>query len=257
MNRKYRKTVITANWKMYKTAGETRAYLETLKGALPRTKRCSVVLCVPFIDIPTAVKYLKDSRIAVGAQNLHWAKEGPYTGEISAAMLAEMDVKYVIVGHSERRAMAGETDLDVNRKLRAALDAGLRPVLCVGEDAARRKLGVTQEHVTCQLKTALAGVTPEEMRRVVLTYEPVWAMEAGRAVSPEEAGLICADIRGVIRKLYDARIARSTTIQYGGPMDEGNARALLAQEDIDGGLIGAASLSVGSFLSIIRIANQE
>ena len=257
MNRKYRKTVITANWKMYKTASETRAYLETLKGALPRTKRCSVVLCVPFIDIPAAVKYLKDSRIAVGAQNLHWAKEGPYTGEISAAMLADTDVKYVIVGHSERRAMAGETDLDVNRKLRAALDAGLRPVLCVGDDEARRKLGVTQEHISCQLKTALAGVTPEEMRRVVLTYEPIWAAVEGRTVSPEEAGLICADMRGVIRKLYDARIARSTTIQYGGPMDEGNARALLAQEDIDGGLIGVASLSAGSFLSIIRIANQE
>lgn len=257
MNRKYRKTVITANWKMYKTASETRAYLEALKGALPRTKRCSVVLCVPFIDIPMAVKHLKDSRIAVGAQNLHWAKNGPYTGEISGAMLADLDVKYVIVGHSERRSMAGETDLDVNRKLRAALDAGLRPILCVGEDAARRKLGITQEHITCQLKTALAGVTPEEMRRVILTYEPVWAMESGQAVLPREAGQICADIRSVIRKLYDARIARSTTIQYGGPMDEGNTQALLAQEDVDGGLIGAASLSVSSFLSIVCTANQE
>ena len=257
MNRKYRKTVITANWKMYKTASETRAYLEALKGALPRTKRCSVVLCVPFIDIPMAVKHLKDSRIAVGAQNLHWARNGPYTGEISGAMLADLDVKYVIVGHSERRSMAGETDLDVNRKLRAALDAGLRPILCVGEDAARRKLGITQEHITCQLKTALAGVTPEEMRRVILTYEPVWAMESGQAVLPREAGQICADIRSVIRKLYDARIARSTTIQYGGPMDEGNTPALLAQEDVDGGLIGAASLSVSSFLSIVCTANQE
>ena len=257
MNRKYRKTVITANWKMYKTASETRAYLEALKGALPRTKRCSVVLCVPFIDIPMAVKHLKDSRIAVGAQNLHWARNGPYTGEISGAMLADLDVKYVIVGHSERRSMAGETDLVVNRKLRAALDAGLRPILCVGEDAARRKLGITQEHITCQLKTALAGVTPEEMRRVILTYEPVWAMESGQAVLPREAGQICADIRSVIRKLYDARIARSTTIQYGGPMDEGNTQALLAQEDVDGGLIGAASLSVSSFLSIVCTANQE
>ena len=257
MNRKYRKTVITANWKMHKTAGETRDYLETLKGALPRTKRCSVVICVPYIDIPTAVKVLKDSRIAVGAQNLHWAKEGPYTGEISAGMLAEYGVKYVIVGHSERRAMAGETDPEVHRKLRAALDAGLRPILCVGEDASQRKLGVTQEHITCQLKTVLSGVTPEEMRRVVLAYEPIWAMETGRTVAPEEAAQVCADIRSVIRKLYDARIARSTTIQYGGPMDDGNTQALLSQEDVDGGLIGTASLSVGSFLSIIRTANQE
>lgn len=257
MNRKYRKTVIAGNWKMHKTVSETKAYLDALKGALPRTRRCGVVLCVPYIDIAAAGKALKDSRIAVGAQNLHWSASGAYTGEISATMLADLDVKYVIVGHSERRAMFGETDLDVNRKLRAALDADLRPILCVGEDQTLRTLDVTLEHIACQLKTALAGVASEEMRRVIIAYEPIWAEQTHAVVEPEEAGRICAAIRGMVRSLYDARIARSTTIQYGGPMDEGNAEALLAQEDIDGGLIGAASLSAEGFLSIIRAANQE
>ena len=134
MNRKYRKTIIAGNWKMHKTATETKRFAERLKGALPRSKRCSIVLCVPYVDIPAAVKLLKDSRVAVGAQNLHWEASGPFTGEISAAMLADLDVKYVIIGHSERRAHFGESDLIINKKIHAALAAGLRPILCVGED---------------------------------------------------------------------------------------------------------------------------
>lgn len=159
MNRKYRKTIVAGNWKMHKTATETKLFAERLKGALPRVKRCSIVLCVPYVDIPAAVKILKDSRVAVGAQNLHWETSGPYTGEVSAAMLADLDVKYVIIGHSERRALFGETDLTINKKLHAALDAGLRPILCVGEDLEQRELGVTLEFISYQLKAALAGVT--------------------------------------------------------------------------------------------------
>ena len=141
MNRKYRKTIIAGNWKMHKTATETKRFAERLKGALPRSKRCSIVLCVPYVDIPAAVKLLKDSRVAVGAQNLHWEASGPFTGEISAAMLADLDVKYVIIGHSERRAHFGESDLIINKKIHAALAAGLRPILCVGEDLAQRAAG--------------------------------------------------------------------------------------------------------------------
>ena len=183
MNRKYRKTIIAGNWKMHKTATEAKAFAERLKGALPRAKRCSIVLCVPYVDIPAAVKLLKDSRVAVGAQNLHWESSGPFTGEISAGMLADLDVKYVIIGHSERRALFGETDHIVNQKVHAALSAGLRPILCVGEDQDQRELGVTMEFISYQLKAALAGVTPEEMRRVVIAYEPIWAIGTGNTAT--------------------------------------------------------------------------
>ena len=257
MNRKYRKTIVAGNWKMHKTATETKLFAERLKGALPRVKRCSIVLCVPYVDIPAAVKILKDSRVAVGAQNLHWETSGPYTGEVSAAMLADLDVKYVIIGHSERRALFGETDLTINKKLHAALDAGLRPILCVGEDLEQRELGVTLEFISYQLKAALAGVTPEEMRRVVIAYEPIWAIGTGNTATPEQAGEVCAAIRGVLRKLYGARIARSTTIQYGGSMNAANAQDLLNQEDVDGGLIGTAALDVEQLLQIIQPANQD
>ncbi len=257
MNRKYRKTIIAGNWKMNKTPGETKVFAERLKSALPRVKRCSIVLCVPFVDIPAAVKILKDSRVAVGAQNLHWQTSGPFTGEVSAAMLAELDVKYVIIGHSERRTLFGESDLIINKKIHAALDAGLRPILCVGEALEQRELGVTLEFISYQLKAALAGVTPEQMRRVVIAYEPIWAIGTGNTATPEQAGAVCSAIRGVLRKLYGARIARSTTIQYGGSMNENNAGALLEQEDVDGGLIGTAALDVEKFLQIIQTANQD
>ena len=255
MNRKYRKTVIAGNWKMHKTASETRAFLDALKGALPRMKRCSVVLCVPYVDIPAAAKSLRDSRIAVGAQNLHWAREGAFTGEISATMLAELDVKYVIIGHSERRRLFGETDLDVSRKLRAALDADLHPILCVGEDSGCRALNIAQERVSCQLKAALAGVAPEEMRRIVIAYEPQWEEE--ETFPPAYVGEMCAFLRGLIRKLYDARLARSVSILYAGPAEEKSIAALVSQEDVDGGLLDSASLSTDRFLSVIRAVNQD
>ena len=208
MNRKYRKTIIAGNWKMHKTPGETKVFAEKLKAALPRVKRCSIVLCVPYVDIPAAVKILKDSRVAVGAQNLHWESAGPYTGEISAAMLADLDVKYVIIGHSERREHFGESDLIVNKKLHAALDAGLRPILCVGEDLEQRNLGVTLEFISYQLKAALAGVSPEAMRRVIIAYEPIWAIGTGNTATPEQAGEVCSAIRGVLRQLYHHPVRR-------------------------------------------------
>ncbi len=257
MNRKYRKTIVAGNWKMYKTPAEAKAFAEQLRSSLPRAKRCSIVLCVPYVDIPIATKLLKDSRISVGAQNLHWESDGPFTGEISAAMLADLDVKYVIIGHSERRNLFYESDLTVNKKVHAALKAGLHPIVCVGEDQDQRDLGVTQELIAYQLKTALAGVSAEEMRQVVIAYEPIWAIGTGNTATPEQACEVCAAIRANLRKLYGARVARSTTIQYGGSMNEKNAADLLAQEDIDGGLIGSASLDPARFLAIIQAANQD
>lgn len=250
MNRKYRKTIIAGNWKMHKTATEAKAFAERLKGALPRAKRCSIVLCVPYVDIPAAVKLLKDSRVAVGAQNLHWESSGPFTGEISAGMLADLDVKYVIIGHSERRALFGETDHIINQKVHAALSAGLRPILCVGEDQDQRELGVTMEFISYQLKAALAGVTPEDMRRVVIAYEPIWAIGTGETASAQDAQEVCGAIRAALAEDFGAETAESTRILYGGSAKPGNIKELMAQPDVDGGLVGGASLKADSFAAM-------
>ena len=257
MNRRYRKTIIAGNWKMNKTPSETKAFAEQFKAILPKTKWCDIVVCAPTVDLSAAVRAFKDSRIAVGAENVYFEKSGAYTGEISADMLADLGVRYVIVGHSERRALFGETDEIVNKKVLAALEAGLNPIICVGESLAQREMGVTMELIALQVKSALAGVSAEQMRRCVIAYEPIWAIGTGTTATPEQAGEVCAAIRGVLRKLYGARIARSTTIQYGGSMNAANAQDLLNQEDVDGGLIGTAALDVEQFLQIIQTANQD
>ena len=251
-----RKAIIAGNWKMNKTPAEAAALVNDLK-PLVKDANCDVVVCVPAVDIAAVKAAAEGSNIHVGAENVHWAASGAYTGELSAEMLVAAGVEYVIIGHSERRAHFGESDLIINKKIHAALAAGLRPILCVGEDLAQRQLGVTLEFITYQLKAALAGVSPEAMRRVVIAYEPIWAIGTGNTATPEQAGEVCAAIRGVLRKLYGARIARSTTIQYGGSMNETNAEALLHQEDVDGGLIGTAALDPEKFLQIIQTANQD
>lgn len=256
MNHKYRKTVIAANWKMNKTPSETRAFGTELKRLLPKGRWCEVVLCMPAICIPAGVKALKDTRVGIGAENMHAETFGAYTGEISAPMLVDAGVKYVILGHSERRAM-GETDQDVNAKLIAALAAGLTPIVCVGESLRQRETGVTFEHITMQLKSAFTGIVPEQLRRIIVAYEPIWAIGTGLTASPQEAEEVCQHIRTVIRKLSSAKTARATSILYGGSMNDKNAESLLAQPDIDGGLIGGASLDPEKFVRIINAANQE
>ena len=256
MNHKYRKTVIAANWKMNKTPTETRAFGVELKRLLPRGRWCEIVLCMPAICIPAGVKALKDTRVSIGAENMHQETFGAYTGEISAPMLVDAGVKYVILGHSERRAM-GETDQEINAKLKAALEAGLTPILCVGESLQQRETGVTFEHITIQLKSAFYGIVPEQLRRIVIAYEPIWAIGTGLTASPQEAEEVCQHIRTVVRKLSSAKTARATSILYGGSMNDKNAENLLAQPDIDGGLIGGASLDPEKFIHIINAANQE
>ncbi len=256
MNHKYRKTVIAANWKMNKTPTETRAFGVELKRLLPRGRWCEIVLCMPAICIPAGVKALKDTRVSIGAENMHQETFGAYTGEISAPMLVDAGVKYVILGHSERRAM-GETDQEINAKLKAALEAGLTPILCVGESLQQRETGVTFEHITMQLKSAFYGIVPEQLRRIVIAYEPIWAIGTGLTASPQEAEEVCQHIRTVVRKLSSAKTARATSILYGGSMNDKNAENLLAQPDIDGGLIGGASLDPEKFIHIINAANQE
>jgi triosephosphate isomerase len=256
MNRRYRKTIIAGNWKMNKTPSETRALLDELKPLVSKAKWCETVVCVPFVDLPTAIRALKDSRIAVAAQNLHHEPSGAYTGEVSGAMLKDLGVKYVVVGHSERRQYFGETDALVAKKVRAALDNGLRPIVCVGETLEQREMGVTLDLITVQVKAALSQSPAEKLRHIVFAYEPVWAIGTGKTATSDQAAEVCEHIRTIIRKLHGARAARAVTIQYGGSMNAGNAQELLSKLDVDGGLIGGASLKAADFAAIVNAANQ-
>ena len=247
------KYVIAGNWKMNKTPAEATALIEEIK-PLVKDAACDVVVGVPFIDIPAALEATKGSNIGVAAQNCYWEKSGAFTGEIAADMLREMGVKYVILGHSERRTYFGDTDATVAKRVRGAIDAGLTAILCVGEYLEQREQGVTGEVVAMQTKIALGGVSAEEMSRVIIAYEPVWAIGTGRTATAEQANEVCKLIRDVIAGLYSADVADATVIQYGGSMNAGNAAELLAQPDVDGGLIGGASLKAPDFATIVAAA---
>ena len=255
MNRKYRKTVIAGNWKMNKTPSETKEFMTQFKSIMPKGRWCDVALCVPAVCIPAAVRTMRETRVGIGAENVNANPSGAYTGEIAANMLVDAGCKYVIIGHSERRAM-GETDADVNAKVLAALEAGLIPIMCCGESLEQREAGITEEWITMQIKLGLAGVSEEKIRKVVIAYEPIWAIGTGRTATPEQAQEVCENIRAVVRKLYSSKNARAISILYGGSMNEKNAYELLAQPDIDGGLIGGASLVPEKFVQIIEAANQ-
>ena len=255
MNRKYRKTLIAGNWKMNKTPSETKEFMTAFKGILPKGRWCDIALCVPAVCIPAAVRVMRETRVGIGAENCNANPSGAYTGEIATNMLLDAGCKYVIIGHSERRAM-GETDADVNAKVHAALNAGLIPIMCCGESLEQRELGITNEWIAMQIKSGLTGVSEEKIRKVVIAYEPIWAIGTGKTATPEQAEEVCESIRTVIRKLYGSKNARATTILYGGSMNDKNAFELLAQPDIDGGLIGGASLVPEKFLAIIEAANQ-
>jgi triosephosphate isomerase len=256
MNIRYRKTIIAGNWKMNMTPAETKTLIEEIKPLVAKAKWCEVVVCVPFVDIPNAIKSTKSAKISVGAQNMHFEPKGAYTGEISADMLTELGVKYVIIGHSERRQYFAETDTTVNKKVIAALKAGLKPILCVGESLEQRDLGVTIEHIRLQVKAALFGVDAADIKRIVIAYEPIWAIGTGRTATSDQAEEVCGAIRDCVRELYGARVARSVTIQYGGSMNASNAAELLSKPNVDGGLIGGASLKPIDFATIVNAANQ-
>jgi len=222
---------------------------------MPKGRWCDVAICVPAVCIPAAVKATRETRVGIGAENCNANASGAYTGEIATNMLVDAGCKYVIIGHSERRAM-GETDAEVNAKVKAVLAADLIPILCVGESLEQRETGITGEWITMQIKAALNGVSEEKIRKVVIAYEPIWAIGTGKTATPEQAEEVCEMIRTVIRKLYGAKVARAISILYGGSMNEKNAYELLAQPDIDGGLIGGASLVPEKFVKIIEAANQ-
>ena len=255
MNKALRKAVIAGNWKMNKTPAEAK---ELLDGILPLVKDadCDVVACVPFVDLSVALETTAGSNVKIGAENCHWEPSGAYTGEISAPMLAAMQVPYVIIGHSERRTYFGETDVTVNKRVKAALANGLTVILCVGEYLEQREQGVTGEVVAMQTKIDLQGVSAEELKRVIIAYEPVWAIGTGKTATAAQANEVCALIRATIADLYSKADADALTIQYGGSMNAKNAEELLDQPDVDGGLIGGASLKPEDFAAIVKAASR-
>lgn len=255
MNKDLRKAIIAGNWKMNKTPSETTALINEMK-PLVADAGCGVVLCVPYVNIPAAIEAAKGSNIAIGAENVHFEKSGAFTGEISADMLTELGVEYVIIGHSERRQYFGETDVTVNKRTLAALNAGLKAIVCVGEMLEDREQGVTAELVAMQTKIALLGVSAEQMKNVIIAYEPVWAIGTGKTATAQQANEVCKVIRDVIASLYGADVANATTIQYGGSMNAANAAELVAQPDVDGGLIGGASLKAQDFSVIVNAATN-
>ena len=257
MNKNLRKAIIAGNWKMNKTRPEAKELLEAIKPLVANADgKVEVIACVPFTNLETAVNTTAGSNVKVGAENCHFEKSGAFTGEISADMLTEMGVEYVIIGHSERRQYFGETDITVNKRTKAALEAGLKVILCVGEMLEEREQGITEEIVALQTKIALMGLTKEQIANVVIAYEPVWAIGTGKTATSAQANEVCAFIRQTVAKLYDQATADAMTIQYGGSMNENNAAELLAQPDVDGGLIGGASLVAEKFAVLLEEASK-
>lgn len=255
MNKKLRKAIIAGNWKMNKTRSEAKALLEELV-PLVKDADCDIIACVPYTNLETALEATKGTNVKIGAQNCHWAESGAFTAEISAGMLKEMGIEYVITGHSERRQYFGETDETVNKRTRAALDAGLNVIVCVGELLEQREAGITKEICSLQTKIALSGVSKDELSKIIIAYEPVWAIGTGKTATSDQADEVNGQIRDVIAELYDQDAADAMTVQYGGSMNAGNADELLSKENVDGGLIGGASLKAPDFAAIIKAASK-
>ncbi|CAG1769710.1 triosephosphate isomerase (TIM) [uncultured bacterium] len=248
-----RKMIIAGNWKMNTTITETVALISAIKNELKNeAPACEVVVCPPFTSLETAGTVTKDSVIATGAQNMYFEESGAYTGEISATMLKSIGCKYVILGHSERRTIFNEGNALINRKLHKALESGLLPIFCIGETLGERESGVTFKVIETQVREGLTGVSTDQMSKVVIAYEPVWAIGTGKTATPDQAQEVHAFIRGLLKELYGAAVADATVIQYGGSVNAANAKELLGQPDIDGALVGGAALKADQFRTIIR-----
>ena len=250
-----RRYVIAGNWKMNFTPSEATAFINEIKPMVEGKNNCDIIFCAPFVTIASAMEAAKGSNIKIGAQNVHFEEKGAFTGEVSAKMLKEIGVEYVIVGHSERRQYFGETDHTVNLRTKAALAAGLKVLLCLGEVKEERLAGITNEVVAMQTKLDLAGISAEELKNVIIAYEPVWAIGTGLTATPEQADETCGAIRNVVAELYGADVAEELIIQYGGSMNDKNAEELLSKANVDGGLIGGASLVAEKFTAIVNAAN--
>ncbi len=236
-----RKKIIAGNWKMNKTPSEAVELAKMLKAKVD-TDKSDVVFCVPVIDIIPVGEVIKGTNIALGAENVYFEDKGAYTGEISAPMLKDAGVKYVIVGHSERRQYFGETDEDVNKKIKKILEYGMTPIMCCGETLEQREMDITIEHIRMQIKKGLYGLTAEDAEKVVIAYEPIWAIGTGKTATSEQAQEVCAEVRKVVGEVYGTDTAEKIRVQYGGSVNGKNAAELFAMADIDGGLVGGASL---------------
>ena len=246
-----RKPFIAGNWKMYKTAEQAKAFAEEFR-KLYKPSDVRVAIAAPFTQLWALKEAFAGSGIAVAAQNMHWADEGAYTGEVSAAMLKEIGVDYCVIGHSERRQYFAETDETVNKKVLKALEAGIMPILCCGESLQTRDAGEQNAFVEAQIRADFAGVSPEDAKKVTVAYEPIWAIGTGRTASPQQAQDMCAYIREVLADIYGEDISEEITIQYGGSVKPANASELMDQPDIDGALVGGASLKPADFIEIVH-----
>ena len=242
--------IIAGNWKMNKTRKETEQLITELVPLVKDTNN-TVIICVPYTDLDVAVRLTKGTNIHVGAENCHWAESGAYTGEISADMLDSYDVKYCIIGHSERRQYFGETDETVNLRRKTCLKHGIHPIICVGENLEQREKDITKEVIKAQIEKDLAGFTEEDMLNTIIAYEPIWAIGTGKTATAQQAEEVCGYIRSIIANLFGNQTAEGVTIQYGGSMNAKNAKELLSMENIDGGLIGGASLKADDFAQIV------
>lgn len=241
--------IIAGNWKMYKTMAEAKAFAESLP---QMGEQVEAVICAPFTALAVLAEALQGKNISLGAQNVHWEEEGAFTGEVSPFMLKELGVQYVIIGHSERRAYFGETDETVNRRVHAAHKHGLSPIICVGEDLEQRESGRTKEVVKVQMEAAMKDISEEQITKVVIAYEPIWAIGTGKTSSAEDANEVIGYIRQLIADQYDQSYANQVRIQYGGSVKPENIAGFMAQRDIDGALVGGASLNPDSFLALVK-----
>jgi len=246
-----RTPIIAGNWKMNNTVASA---LELVKELIPLVKdaKADVVVCTPYTCLYAVAEAIKGTNIKLGAENVHWAEKGAYTGEISTAMLTELGVEYVIIGHSERREYFGETDESVNKKIKAAQAAGLTPIVCCGETLEQREAGVTNSWIEGQIRAALEGLTAEQAASLVIAYEPIWAIGTGRTATAEQANEVIAMIRKTVCSMFGCETAEKVRIQYGGSMNPKNVKELMAQPDIDGGLIGGASLKAADFSLVVN-----
>ena len=251
-----RKKLIAGNWKMNKTSAYAVAFVKGIVAEIGRLTDVDIIVCPPFTSLESVGKALEGSNVKLGAQNMHPAANGAYTGEISAGILRDTFARFVILGHSERRGYFGETDAFVNEKVLAALKSELKPILCIGETLAEREAGTTLQVVQTQLEAGLAGVTKAQATNLVVAYEPVWAIGTGKVATTEQAQEVHAFIRELLAKLFGAQAANKLRILYGGSMKPANASELLAQKDIDGGLIGGASLEIRSFVDLVHAATK-
>ncbi|MBN8193860.1 triose-phosphate isomerase [Bacillus sp. NTK074B] len=252
-----RKPIIAGNWKMNKTLGEAKSFTEEVKGLVPDQEVVDSVICSPALFLESLVNLTKDSKVAVGAQNMHFEENGAFTGEVSPVALSDLGVQYVILGHSERREMFNETDESVNKKTLAAFKHGLTPIVCVGETLEQRENNETKDLVGTQVKKALAGLSEDQVKQTVIAYEPIWAIGTGKSSTAEDANEVCAHIRQVVAGEFSQTVAEAVRIQYGGSVKPANIKEYMAQSDIDGALVGGASLEPQSFLQLLEGASNN